>query len=197
MSGPPGSDQLRSLPLAEVLGRLAAPTPAPGGGSAAGLACALAAALVEMSAGFESAADAESRRTGAAQARARALELAELDLSSYEPVLRALRRPAGDPERPARLAEALSAAAAVPFGISQVAGEVTAQARAATDAAGRHVRGDCATAAVLAGAACRAAALLVEINLHGTDDPRRAEAENLVRTAIVDSEHAVQRARES
>ncbi len=193
MSGPPATDNLHTLPLAEVLERVAAPTPAPGGGSSAALVCSLAAALVEMGAGFQ---DAPDRGATAAQLRARALQLAERDLHSYEPVLAALRRPADDAERPAQLASALTAAAAVPFGIAETAAEVAARAREATEAAGRHLLGDCATAAVLAEAACRAAAVLVEINLRGTADPRLGEAEELVRAAAVDSQHAVSRARE-
>ncbi len=194
MSGPRATDSLSTLPLAELLERVAARTPAPGGGSAAATACALAAALVEMAAGFETGADAGERIAAAVRLRARALDLADQDLTSYQPVLEALRRPADDTERPARLAAALSAAAAVPFGIAQAAGEVAALARAETDASGPHLLGDSATAAVLAAAACRAAALLVELNLHGTADPRLAEAEGLVKAAGVDSQHAVHKA---
>jgi methenyltetrahydrofolate cyclohydrolase len=194
MTGPRATDSLSTLPLAELLERVAARTPAPGGGSSAAVTCALAAALVEMAAGFETGADAGERAAAAARVRARALELADQDLTSYQPVLEALRRPADDAERPAQLAAALSAAAAVPFGIAQAAGEVAALARAGTDASGPHLLGDSATAAVLAAAACRAAALLVELNLHGTADPRLAEAEGLVKTAGVDSQHAVHKA---
>lgn len=196
MPGPCATDSLSPLPVTELLERVAARTPAPGGGSSAALACALAAALVEMAAGFESGADAGDRGAAAARLRARALELADQDLTSYQPVLEALRRPAEDAERPARLAVALGAAAAVPFGITQAAAEVASLARGGTDAAGRHLLGDSATAAVLAAAACRAAALLVELNLRGTADPRLAEAVQLVQVATVDSQHAVHKARE-
>ena len=65
--------------LAELLAEIAAATPAPGGGSTAAVACALAAALVEMSAG--------PPHERAAALRARALELADEDLSSFGPVL--------------------------------------------------------------------------------------------------------------
>jgi formiminotetrahydrofolate cyclodeaminase len=197
MSGPSVIDELSALPLGEVLERVAAPTPAPGGGSAAALVCAMAAALVEMAAGFSDSPDAADRRARAAQLRARGLELAQRDQLSYEPVLRALRRPADDVERPEQLAAALAAAAGVPLAIAQLAAEIAGRAREAVEGAGRHVLGDCATAAVLAEAGCRAAALLVEINLHGTADPRRAEAEHLAGAAIVDSQHVVAKAHES
>ena len=194
MTGSTGAADLSLLPLAEVLERVAARTPAPGGGSSAGIVCALAAALVEMAAGF---ADASEAAAHAAELRARALELAQQDLTSYEPVLEALRRPADDPDRKAALASALGAAATVPFGIARTAGEVAARAREVADAGGRHLRGDIGTAAALAEAACAAAALLVEINLHGTADPRLGEAGELARAAVVDSQHAVRRARQN
>jgi len=197
MPGARAADSLSTLPLGELLERVAARTPAPGGGSSAAVTCALAASLVEMAAGFDSGAGAGERATAAARLRARALELADQDLTSYEPVLEALRRPAGDAERPAQVAAALSAAAAVPFGIAQAAGEVAALARAGTDAAGKHLLGDSATAAVLAAAACRAAAVLVRLNLQGTADPRLAESEDLVKATGVDSQHAVHKTREN
>jgi formiminotetrahydrofolate cyclodeaminase len=197
MTGSDATENLTALPLREVLERLAAPTPAPGGGSAAALACSLAAALVEMATGLETGAGAGAADRGvqAARLRDRALELAEQDQRSYGPVLEALRRPADDAARPAELAAALGAAAAVPLAIAEVAADVARRAREATDAAGRHLLGDCATAALLAEAAGRAAALLVEINLHGTTDPRRDEAEHLARAATVDSQHALLKAR--
>ena len=70
--------------LAHLLDAVAEPTPAPGGGSSVGIACALAAALVEMAAGIGDAAGADAVRARAL--RARALELAERELSSYAPV---------------------------------------------------------------------------------------------------------------
>jgi formiminotetrahydrofolate cyclodeaminase len=208
MHGPSATDELSALPLSEVLERVAAPTPAPGGGTAAALVCSLAAALVEMTAGFpdgasgaDRAADADAEaadpRGRAAELRARALDLAQRDQLSYEPVLRALRRPADDAGRPAQLSAALAEAAAVPLAIAQVAAEVAGRAGEVAERASRHVLGDSATAAVLAEAACRAAALLVEVNLRGTADPRRAEAEALAGAAVVARQHAVARAHES
>jgi methenyltetrahydrofolate cyclohydrolase len=190
------SVELSTLPLAELVERVAARTPAPGGGSGAGIACALAAALVEMAAGFDDTAQAGERGAEAAQLRARALELAQQDLTSYAPVLEALRRPAGDAGRAAELEAALVAAATVPLGIARAAAEVARLARAQTEAGNRNLRGDSATAALLAQAACHAGGLLVDINLHGTADPRLAEVDELARNTDVDSQHAVHRARE-
>ncbi|HET8977356.1 MAG TPA: cyclodeaminase/cyclohydrolase family protein [Solirubrobacteraceae bacterium] len=194
MSGTPRSERLSDLPFGEVLARVAARTPAPGGGTTAALVCSLAAALVEMAAGFEAGPQAEERRARAAAMGSRALELADADLTSYEPVLQALRRPAGDAERAAALAAALSEAAGTPMGIAELGAEVAALAQGAADAGSRHLLGDCATAALLAEGACRAAAVLVEINLHGTTDPRRTEAQALVRAADVSGRHVQSRA---
>ena len=144
--------------LADLLDAVAAPTPAPGGGSSAGIACALAAALVEMAAGIGDAAVVDSARA----LRARALELAELELSSYAPVLEARRLPADDPARPARIGAALEEASAVPLEIQVVAAEVVVLAQRVEVSAA--VRADAETGRLLAEAAGASAALLVETN---------------------------------
>jgi formiminotetrahydrofolate cyclodeaminase len=145
--------------LADLLDAVAAPTPAPGGGSSAGIACALAAALVEMAAGIGG---ADVTRVRAL--RARALALAERELTSYAPVLEARRLPAGDPRRRDRIAAALEAASAVPREIAQIAAEVAALAERVGGEVGPSVRADAETGRLLAEAARAAAALLVETN---------------------------------
>ena len=87
------------------------------------------------------------------------------DLTSYEPVLVALRLAADDPEREQRIARASAQAAAVPFEIAQVGAELAALAARSVSQGSRHLEGDATTAAMLAEAACRAAVRLVEINL--------------------------------
>jgi methenyltetrahydrofolate cyclohydrolase len=157
--------RLGSSSVAELLAAVAAPTPAPGGGSSAAVACALAAALVEM-AGDER----------AAALRARALELAEADLGSYAPVLDAQRLPADDPNRAGRLRAALSEASAVPLAIAEVGCEVAELASAAARGGRRSLEGDATAGALLAEAATRAAACLVELNLAGQPDDARLAA---------------------
>jgi formiminotetrahydrofolate cyclodeaminase len=128
--------------------------------------------------------DAPAAGARAAELRALALELAQRDAGAYVPVLEALRLPAADPARAARLEAALSAAAECPLAIARAAAEVAELAVAAHGATSRHVRGDAAAGAILADAACAAAARLAEINLAGRpDDPRRAEAAKLARRA--------------
>lgn len=112
--------------------------------------------------------------------RARALELAERELTSYAPVLEASRLPKEDPTRTERLNQALSNAANAPLEIARVAAEVEQRATDLAAHGNRSLEGDANTAAELAGAARRAAARLVQINLSArTDDPRHAEARQL------------------
>jgi formiminotetrahydrofolate cyclodeaminase len=147
--------------LAELLAEIAAATPAPGGGSTAAVACALAAALVEMSAG--------PPHERAAALRARALQLGEADLESYAPVLEAQRR--GEPVGPA-----LSAAAQTPLDVAEVACEVAELAAELARRGRPSLEGDAATAALLAEAATRAAVRLVELNLAAAPDDIRLRA---------------------
>jgi methenyltetrahydrofolate cyclohydrolase len=158
-----------------VLDDLAAESPAPGGGSAAAWATALAAALTEMAAAF-----AGEDTAHPSELRARAMELAERELTSYAPVLEASRLPKGDPTRTEKLDAALSDAADPPLEIAHVAAEVEQLASDLAATGTRSLEGDANTAAELAGAARRAAARLVEINLSArADDPRLTEARKL------------------
>ena len=112
--------------------------------------------------------------------REQALALAERELSAYGPVLDAARLPKDDPTRTERLEAALSTAADSPLEIAGLAAEVENIARELAEQGNRTLEGDANTAAELAGAARRAAARLVEINLSGRpDDPRLAEARRL------------------
>jgi formiminotetrahydrofolate cyclodeaminase len=162
--------------LSDLLDELAAQTPAPGGGSSAAWATAIAAALTEMAARFTPGASPER----ASELRVHALELAERELSAYAPVLEASRLPKDDPSRAERLSKALSDAADSPLEIARTAAEVAELARELAQNGNRTLEGDANTGAELASAACRAAARLVEINLQRTpDDPRLVEARQL------------------
>jgi methenyltetrahydrofolate cyclohydrolase len=120
---------------------------------------------------------AETDPSRAAELRAEALRLAEVELHAYEPVLRA---------PPEERAAALSAAAESPLAIARVASEVATLGAGLAREGRESVKGDAQVAAILAAAACRAAAALVQINLAGSpEDPRRAEAADLVARANV------------
>jgi formiminotetrahydrofolate cyclodeaminase len=115
--------------------------------------------------------------------RRRLLELAEADAEAYEPVILALRMPEQHPERRARLEEARSKAAEVPLETAEATATLAGLAAETARVGNIHLTGDAVTGAVLAEAACRSAAQLVEINLAGHDDPRPARAGDAVRRA--------------
>jgi formiminotetrahydrofolate cyclodeaminase len=148
--------------LATLLDDVAAATPAPGGGSSAALAGALGAALVEMAASIAGEQEDASRSR---ELRGGLLELAERELSSYEPVLEARRLPRDDPARAARLDAALVEASVTPLGVAEAAAEVAELGVSVARASSKDVRGDALAGTLLAEAACAAAATLVEINL--------------------------------
>ena len=154
-------------PLDEFLAGVAAATPAPGGGSSAAVAAALAAALVEMAAGLAGSGAAVER---AGALRARALRLAQEELSSYAPVLEAR----DEHEREL----ALEAASEPPAHIAETAAEVAELGAEIAESASKAVRGDALTGVLLAEAAASAAFRLVEINLgSGPVFERAREAE--------------------
>jgi formiminotetrahydrofolate cyclodeaminase len=109
----------------------------------------------------------------AAALQARALELAEDDLTSYARVLEAERLPADDETRSDRVRDALSAASEAPLAIAAAGCEIAEIAAEIARGARVHVEGDAATAALIAEAATRAAARLVELNLAGMPDDIR------------------------
>ncbi len=191
---------LAQRPFGELLAELAARTPAPGGGSAAAWAGALAAGLVEMAAGFTVAraeyADRHARcaEVGACAGELRRLllELGERELNAYEPVLDALRLPEADRDRPSRVHAARSAAAESPLAIARAAAELAVLAAELAGTGNRNLQGDAVAGTLLAEAACAAAVRLVEINLAGTDDPRRREAGELARRALRAREAALE-----
>jgi len=149
---------------------LAAQTPAPGGGCASAWAGALAAALGEMVAAF---ADDPQAAARAKALRGELLAAGERELSSYAPVLDAVRLPKSDPSREQRLDFALSEASETPLSIARASTEVAELAAGIAARSTSAVAGDATAAAVLAEAASRAAARLVEINLATRPDDRR------------------------
>jgi formiminotetrahydrofolate cyclodeaminase len=186
-------DALADRSLGQLLDDVASETPSPGGGSVCALSCALAAGLVEMAAGFTLArreyAERHERmatiRTRAGELRADAVALAERELHVYGAVLDALRLPEDEPGRAERLETTLSDATDSPLAIARVGAEVAELAAEAASTGNRHLRGDAMVGALLAEAACAAAARLAELNLAGhPDDPRREEASEVPRRAL-------------
>lgn len=151
--------------LEPLLAELSAPTPSPGAGSAAGWTAALAAGLAEMSAGLTRTASAGVLAQRAAHLRAQALELAARDRTSFAVVIEARR--AGDDDR-----DALVTAAEVPVELAGLGAELAELAGSLAATGNPALEGDATAAVLLAEAATRAAARLVELNL--ANDPSHA-----------------------
>ena len=175
--------------LGQLLDQVAAKTPSPGGGSSSGMACALAAGLVQMTAAFALPRAEYAKRPAAVRERAGELRAQALDLAEHE--LSRLRRGA----RRAAPARGRAGARRAPRRRALGRGRQPARGRPrrrrgrrlAAEIArtgNRHLRGDAISGAVLAEAACTAAARLAEINLTGRPgDPRREEARRAAQAA--------------
>ena len=177
-------DRIADLPVRELVGRLASSVPTPGGGSAAALVGAMAAALVEMVGALTAGGVEAVREIGAAAAvrRSELLELAELDASAYQAVITARRLPreteAERADRAERVAEATREATRIPLQVAETAAGVLTLAHRLAPIGNPHAVSDVGVAAQLASASVRGALLNVRINLPSlaTDDPLRPEA---------------------
>ena len=191
--------------LTDFLAALAAPTPAPGGGAAAAISGATAAALVEMVAGLsikkspDGAEAALQQRTAAQMAtlRAELLTLADDDANAYNAFIQAMRLPkVEEHERDAR-SRAMSAsaehAAKVPLKTLRA---ITAAAEAARLLTGRSLvsaASDLYVALRFARAAGLSAAENVEANLPFIDDPvTRATLANQAAASVAALERLTQ-----
>ena len=178
------------LPVRDLVERLATSEPVPGGGSASALVGAMGAALVHMvvdlTVGRPTADGHEEALAGighgAASRQSELLNLAELDATAYDAVVRARRLSRQtDRERESRTVQvtaALREATRVPLVTARAAAEVLGLAERLASIGNRNAISDVGVAALLAGAAVRGAALNVEINLPylAHDEPVRAEA---------------------
>jgi methenyltetrahydrofolate cyclohydrolase len=165
--------------VAELCITVSAETSAPGGGSVAALVVGLAASLTAMAARF-STEQWDGAPGAVAQAevlRMRALPLADDDARAYENFLLARRMPENvEPEvRDAAIGDALSRAADVPLAIAETALDVASLACELAERGNQNLHGDAATAVLLAEAAARATANLVEINLGTREGDERVE----------------------
>jgi len=186
-------ERLTDLPARALVERLATSDPIPGGGSAAALAGAMAAALVQMvvalTTGRPMAAEHERDLTeiglAAAGLQSELLQLTELDATAYDAVVRARRMPRdGQPEREARavqLAATTREATRVPLETTRRAANVLTLAERLAPIGNRNAVSDVGVAALLAAAAMRGAALNVRINL-----PYLPEDEDLRETAAAE-----------
>jgi formiminotetrahydrofolate cyclodeaminase len=171
------------LPLREFLDLVASDGPAPGGGSVAAVAVALAAGLSGMAARLSAGqlADADGLADRADASRRRVAPLARADAESYGRVLDAYREPDSETRRE-RVRDALSGATDVPLAVAEVGNEVVGIAARLVEEGNPNLEGDAMTAVLLADAGVRAAAALAEINLSSAnvEDERLGRAKELV-----------------
>lgn len=168
---------LLALTATELLDRFASPDPTPGGGSAAALAGATAAALVAMVCGMprtRTGDAAERARLDGALADARATgdrlrRLVDEDSAAYDAVGAAYKLPkATDEEKASRrraVDAAVSVATDVPLRTAEACLAVLAAAQVAAENGNPNAASDARTAAALAWAGLKGAAENVRINL--------------------------------
>jgi len=185
------------MTIGTFLEQLASSEPTPGGGSAAALAGALAAALGAMVArlstgkGGDDAAFVHTART-ADRARTVLLDLAAQDAEAFAAVMRAMRLPRATDEqkraRQAALQSALPRAAEVPLRVMEETMQVLRLFPDLARTGNPHAVSDVAVGALLAHAAVHGALHNVRINASAIKDATlaaglRADAEALAREA--------------
>lgn len=168
---------LLSLSAESLLDRFASSDPTPGGGSAAALAGALAAALVEMVAGLpktrtgvpEEREKLDAAKASAAKAGTRLRQLVDLDTDAYNAVTAAYKLPkATDDEKAARtlaIAKAMRQATDVPLETCERTSEVLRAAAQALAHGNPNAASDARTAIALCRAALDAGAENVRANV--------------------------------
>lgn len=172
--------------IRRYLGRLADRVPAPGGGAAAALHAAQAAALLGMVARYTSgpryaAAEAVVRRVQAEADRLRdqCCELIDADAAAFGSVAEAYALPRETDEQKAARAAAIAAtlvtAAGPPAEVVKAAGRLLDLAEDLRPVASRSVLSDVAAAAEAIRAAAATGRVNVEVNLTGITDPAARE----------------------
>jgi formiminotetrahydrofolate cyclodeaminase len=171
------------LTLAEWLDELAEARASPGGGSALAFALATAAAVLAMAARVSGAGGLAAQ---AEALRARTAPLAQVDADWYEAALAA--RDATDAMRPDErdweIGRAFARAAEPPLEIARAAADVAELAAQLAGSGDPLVHADAIAAAALAAGVARGAVALVAVNLTAVDgDPRVTEARRLAEAA--------------
>jgi len=166
----------------DLLDAFEAPTPTPGGGSAAALSGAVAAALLAMVAGMpktKTGAPEERAALDAAlpeikELRARLTDLIDRDSASYDAVVAAYKLPkateAEKADRKAAIRRAMRGATDVPLETARAAGHLVALGRTVATHGNPNARTDAAVAVQMARTAVTGAVQNVEINLDGVGD---------------------------
>jgi formiminotetrahydrofolate cyclodeaminase len=183
----PEKRSLLDLTLRELLQSLGSSDPTPGGGAAGGVAGALGAALVEMTANLtlgksrfvEVEAQARRIEQRAAELRLRIAALADADAEAFERVSAAYKLPRADEQQKAARSEAiqsaLALAAQVPLDTARASAQVIDLAEEAAPILNPSVISDVLVGALLARAALEGAGVNVEINVAAMADKAAAE----------------------
>jgi glutamate formiminotransferase/formiminotetrahydrofolate cyclodeaminase len=179
------SNQTRDCP--SFIDELAAPTPTPGGGSAAAYSAAMGAGLVAMVAGVtmgkKKYADVEAQmqaiRVHAEKLREDLTYAVDDDAGAFEAVMGAFRLPKDTPEQKAARKSSIQSAtlnaAHVPLHVAEGAVKVMELALRCVEAANVNAISDAASAAAMAKAGLTAAGYNVRINVAGLPDPSAGE----------------------
>lgn len=167
--GVPMTASYLDLPLGDFSDLVAKREPAPGGGAVAAVTLSLAAGLVAMAARYSThqLGDGERLVDEAERLRARAAGLADADADAYRAVIAAYQsaRDGDSADRPDAIRDALQHAAEVPLEVAESGAETARIASRLVLQGKLDVRGDAATALLLAEAATRSAAHLVAVNV--------------------------------
>jgi glutamate formiminotransferase/formiminotetrahydrofolate cyclodeaminase len=178
-------ESLLTLPARDLLDAFAAPTPTPGGGSAAALAGALGASLLLMVARMprtRTGADAERAGLDAASAallplRDRLAALVDEDTAAYGAVMAAFKRPKGTAEemaaRKAAIQSATRRATETPLHVMAATADALEAAATVATHGNANAASDVRVAVSLLSAACAGARENVLINLPGLGDAVR------------------------
>jgi methenyltetrahydrofolate cyclohydrolase len=178
---------MRDETISSFLTRLAARSPAPGGGAAGGLYAAQAAALLAMVARFSDGPRYDAETVGRVRAAADGLAdeaagLAAADEAAFAKVAAAYQLPKDTDEaktaRSGAISDALGGAARPPADLMAASVRLVGLAEELLPVANKNVISDIAAAAAAISAAAVTAAVNIEANLSGiTDATLRAELE--------------------
>ena len=182
-----------STTIGDFLNAAAAKQPAPGGGSAAALAGALAAAMGEMvlnySVGKRNLAEHEPElKTALAEltrARGLLLELMAEDQQAYEALTAARKLPESSPTRQREFDVALLASIRVPQAMGATALAILQLADALVDKVNHYLLSDLAVCCELAMATVRCAVYNVRANLPDVTDPADLQKIELTAGALI------------
>lgn len=175
-----------------ILDQLSAKTPAPGGGAAASIAGATAAALAGMVVSYslekKSLAEhqpmLEAAASGLGEMRATFIKLAEQDANAYAELNKLQSLPEDDPHRIEHEPGAVRLAVDIPQRVVDLSIGLLELIESLVGKSNSHLRSDLAGAAVLAEATTAAAAWNVRINTPLLPEPERAPLQGRLATTL-------------